>query len=438
MKTLFTIVSILACICGCGSPDVADQEADVADQEASVAGQEVSGTVDITYALLIPPTSSGNQIAVWIEDNDGNYVKTLYVTPQAAHGRWKEITDMVGRWVRKSDWENASPAEVEAVSSVTQAAGPQTVVWDLTDRSGAPVPIGTYIYKIDGFRSGTNMVLWRGRIYVGGNGSTSVAEAIYTHSDAAEKGLVLEKVEAVYRPSGDHQDLSQGPSYGPWPEPDAISSATVPVTDLQKITLNGVKFYVNSDYQFFTWEELPPDLIIERMPVKEFTNPDGVTHYYEAVHYPKTGSINWHQGAYLAQDAGGYLACPTSEEENTFIFNLVNDRKYFHWFPPGSHYEIGMGPWLGGYQPKGSPEPGGGWTWISGEEMIYQNWAKDLGDGVIDRDPRDNTQPNNSGRSDQRTIGYGELNEPVPTWGDYMDGTPNGGFIIEYESTPKR
>ena len=227
--------------------------------------------------------------------------------------------------------------------------------------------------------------------------------------------------------------------------PDAGSSATVPVTDLQKITLNGVKFLVDSKYQFFTWEELPPDLIIERMPVKEFTNPDGVTHYYEAVHYPKHGSINWHQGAYLAQDAGGYLACPTSEEENTFIFNLVNDRKFFHFFPPyqeggrgGNHYEIGIGPWLGGYQIKGSPEPGEGWTWMSGEEMIYKNWAKDLEDGVIDRDPRDNTQPNNSGRSDQRTIGFGEMNIPVPTWGDYMDGTGNGGFVIEYESNPKR
>ena len=431
MKTLLSIVCILVCICGSAIPVISDQEA--------------SGTVDITYVLHLTPTNLKNQIAVWIEDNDGNYVKSLYATRDAAIGKWKERPDMLTQWVRKSDWGNASPADVDAVSSVAQATGPQTVVWDLTDQSGQPVSTGTYIYKIEGFRSGTNCVLWRGRIYVGGNGSTSVAEAIYTHSDAAEKGLLLEKVKAVYSSSRVHQDPSQGPSYGPWPEPDAISSATVPVTDLQKITLNGVKFLVDSKYQFFTWEELPPDLIIERMPVKEFTNPDGVTHYYEAVHYPKHGSINWHQAAYLAQDAGGYLACPTSEEENTFIFNLVNDRKFFWFFPPpreggrgGNHYEIGMGPWLGGYQPKGSPEPGGGWTWLSGEEMIYKNWAKDLNDGVIDRDPRDNSQPNNSSGRDQRTIGFGEMNEPVPTWGDYNDGSRNGGFVIEYESNPKK
>ncbi len=247
----------------------------------------------------------------------------------------------------------------------------------------------------------------------------------------------------------------RGPSKGRGP--DAVSSASVPVTDLKKITLNGVEFMVDKSYQFFTWKALPSDVEYERMPVKEFTNPDGVTHYYEVVYLP-SGNLNWFQAAYLAQEAGGYLACPTSEEENTFIFNLIKDRKFFWFFPPFqaqeggrgmNHGEIGMGPWLGGYQPKGSPEPDGGWIWMSGEEMVYKNWAKNLDDGFIDRDPRNNTQPNDSGNmGGQRIMGFGELNEPVPTWGDYMDGTggygtgqkhgASYGIVIEYESNPKR
>jgi hypothetical protein len=251
------------------------------------------------------------------------------------------------------------------------------------------------------------------------------------------------------QPSPDNlpERSGRGPSQGRGA--DAVSSASVPVTDLQNITLNGVEFMVDKNYPFFAWKELPSDVKLERMPVKEFTNPEGITHNYEVVYLP-SGNLNWHQAAYLAQDAGGYLACPTSEEENTFIFNLVNDRKFFWFFPPydGSgmdHGEIGIGPPLGGYQPKGSPEPDGGWTWLSGEEMIYKNWAKNLDDGVIDRDPRNNTQPNNSGNSNQRIMGFGELNEPVPTWGDYMDDTgaygteqrrgASHGFVIEYETT---
>jgi len=216
------------------------------------------------------------------------------------------------------------------------------------------------------------------------------------------------------------------------------------------ITLNGVVFKLNRQYDFFTWKNLPSDVKYERMPVKEFTGPDGVTHYYEAVHLP-SGNLNWFQAAYLAQDAGGYLASITSEEENSFVFSLVSDEKFFWFFPPynGSesmnHYEVGMGPFLGGYQPEGAPEPDGGWKWLSGDKWTYSNWCVNLDDGVIDKDPRPNDQPNNAG-GNQRIMGFGEMNQPVPTWGDYMDDTgvygttrrpgSSHGFVIEYEKRP--
>jgi hypothetical protein len=186
MKPLFPIVLILVCICGCSIPFVADQEA--------------SGTVSITYILHRTPTSGSNQVAVWIEDEDGNYVKSLYATRFAADGGFKQRPDTLPEWVRISDWENASPAEVDAVSAATQAVGTRTVVWDLTDRSGVPVSTGTYIYKIEGNISRANRVVWQGSIDVVGKGNTSVAEGTYYPTDAAEKGLLLEEVKAVYSP----------------------------------------------------------------------------------------------------------------------------------------------------------------------------------------------------------------------------------------------
>ncbi|MCP3921439.1 MAG: hypothetical protein GY714_02520 [Desulfobacterales bacterium] len=112
------------------------------------------------------------------------------------------------------------------------------------------------------------------------------------------------------------------------------------------------------------------------------------------------------------------------------------------------HHEIKIGPFIGGYQPPGSSEPSGGWSWLSGEKWRYTNWAVNLDDGVIDKDPRRNTQPNDSGgsRFGQRIMGFGGMNVPVPTWGDYMDDvgtygksrTPGRsyGFIIEYDKKP--
>ncbi|MGD1823019.1 MAG: hypothetical protein ACPKM0_09715 [Pleomorphochaeta sp.] len=209
--------------------------------------------------------------------------------------------------------------------------------------------------------------------------------------------------------------------------------------------INGVTF--NITYELFTWDTLPEDVEIESMGIEEFTNEDGVTHYYEFFYLP-AGNLNWYQVATLAEEAGGYLACPTSDEENAFIFSHFNDDKFFWYFDEeGEHYGIGIGPFLGGYQPVGSAEPDGGWSWLSGETWDYSNWAQNLDDGIIDKDPRDNTQPNDSGDG-QPIMGYGELNQPVPTWGDYMEtiGTYGSnrlpgrsyGFTIEYEENPNK
>ncbi len=207
------------------------------------------------------------------------------------------------------------------------------------------------------------------------------------------------------------------------------------------VTINSVDFDIA--YDLFTWANLPADVSYERQPLESYTNADGVIHSYEAV-YVSSRNLNWYQAAYLAQDAGGYLASITSDGENTFVFNLVSDPKYFWSFPEeGEHYGISIGPFLGGYQPEGSSEPAGGWSWLSGEAWNYSNWAKNLDDGVIDKDPRPNDQPNDSG-SGQPIMGFGEMNLPVATWGDYMPDvgsygqarTPGSsyGFVIEYDN----
>lgn len=223
--------------------------------------------------------------------------------------------------------------------------------------------------------------------------------------------------------------------------------------DTQTVTINEIELTVNAKYIFYTWDQLPSDLTIERKPIVEFTNTNGETHYYELVYMPN-GTLNWYQAAYLADDAGGYLASITTPEENAFLFSLVNDEKYFWKFPKyvegkskANHYEIMIGPMLGGFKHDASVEPIDGWQWLSGEKWEYTNWAQNLDDGIIDKDPRNNTQPNNSGEQhSQRTIGFGELNQPVPTWGDFSDDAGTFGmertggkryaFIIEYNKKP--
>jgi len=83
-------------------------------------------------------------------------------------------------------------------------------------------------------------------------------------------------------------------------------------------------------------------------------------HYYEVVN---AIGISWPDARDAAQSSSylefqGYLVSITSETENVFVTNLLDDKNG----------------WAGGYQPIGSPEPSGNWQWVSGEPWGYSNW----------------------------------------------------------------
>jgi hypothetical protein len=88
----------------------------------------------------------------------------------------------------------------------------------------------------------------------------------------------------------------------------------------------------------------------------------------------KTNLISWDSANAEAVAAGGYLATITSAEENSFIFALIDDPAY--WTQSANDH----GPWIGGYQPPGSSEPAGGWTWVTApgalapEAFAFTNW----------------------------------------------------------------
>ena len=187
-----------------------------------------------------------------------------------------------------------------------------------------------------------------------------------------------------------------------------------------------------------TFETLP--VPFQRLAPVPFTLPDGAVHWYEVVYLPQ-GGVNWVQAKALAEQAGGYLVSIHSDAENQFEFQLVAERKFwFQW--DYSHHGVMNGPFLGGFQPRGSSEPKGGWRWVSGEPWTYEHWAWEGMPG--DRDPRPNNQPNDA-TGDQNVLAFGEVNEPVSTWGDFPQkfGTYRGphdgkalGFIIEYDRPP--
>ena len=141
----------------------------------------------------------------------------------------------------------------------------------------------------------------------------------------------------------------------------------------------------------------------------------GNGHLYEAVHVP-TG-IDWNSAKAEAESRGGYLATITSAAENDFVHALIANSQF--WVNVGSGTR---GPWLGAYQPGGSPEPGGGWIWVTGEAFTYQNWAAG--------------EPNDGfgGESFLHYLGHGNDNY-ANTWND-LSSDQLLGFVVEYVPEP--
>ena len=120
-----------------------------------------------------------------------------------------------------------------------------------------------------------------------------------------------------------------------------------------------------------------------------------------------SGTIDWTDADAFANARGGHLVTITTAEENGFVAALAVD---------AGGWAYGAGPWMGGFQPPGSVEPDGGWSWITGEPWSYTSWQPG--------------EPNNEGNENYLGF-YGDAG------GGWNDVAVNDGhvyaYVIEFE-----
>lgn len=134
----------------------------------------------------------------------------------------------------------------------------------------------------------------------------------------------------------------------------------------------------------------------------------GNNHEYLAV--PLANGSSWHGAQAIAVSHGGYLATITSKTENDFVFSLIE----------GPEFWSGLaGPWIGGYQPPGSPEPAGGWRWVTDEAFSYMNWHEPTG------------EPNNAGGFENSIHFVRSSINGASRWNDFNGNANPVAFIIE-------
>ncbi len=123
----------------------------------------------------------------------------------------------------------------------------------------------------------------------------------------------------------------------------------------------------------------------------------------------------------------GYLATVTSQAEQDALFALLGGVDAL------SHH------WLGGFQPPGSPEPAGGWQWVTGEPWVYTNWGST---GEPNNSSERSTFPGEGEDGLEMHAGLLGLNPNAGHWNDLprtsaLDLTgigSNSGYIVEYNA----
>jgi hypothetical protein len=144
----------------------------------------------------------------------------------------------------------------------------------------------------------------------------------------------------------------------------------------------------------------------------------GNGHWYLAVYVP--GGINWADARAKAQALGGDLATITSAAENSFVFLRIADPIF--WRQPATGPVRLFGPWIGGFQPPGSAEPLGLWSWVTGEPWSYTSW--------------DTGEPNNLNGNEDHLHFYAPGTNPLPRWNDLLQTQSCPGFVVESAVPP--
>lgn len=179
----------------------------VQSKQGKASKKAQSLEVSFDYQRQAGPGS--NQYAVWIENEKGDVVKTLFVTSYTTKGRARGGEQpkrgyivrpaCVPTWVKTSKAEEKSDQQLDAVTGATpQAGGTQTFKWDFTDEQGKAVPQGTYKVMVEATLFFDSDVVYSGTFSTKGKPGDIALTSKLTKADEQHKDMVT-NVKAVLK-----------------------------------------------------------------------------------------------------------------------------------------------------------------------------------------------------------------------------------------------
>ena len=150
-----------------------------------------------------------NQYAVWIENEKGEVVKTLFVTSFTTKGRVRgneqpmrgyiKRPACVPTWVKAAKANDLSDQQLDAVTGATpQASGTQTFTWDFKDQQGKTVKKGTYRVFVEATLFNASTITYSGSFSTQDKTGDVTLTCQLTEPDEKHKDMVTD-VKAILK-----------------------------------------------------------------------------------------------------------------------------------------------------------------------------------------------------------------------------------------------
>ena len=161
--------------------------------------QEPQVAAELSFDFTRLSGSASNQFAIWIENSQGQYVKTLYATRYTANGGWRRRETSIPVWVRQSGLAGLERAQIDALTGATPRTGAVTFTWDGTDSRGSVVPMGEYVIILEGTLRWENQVMYRAPIRLGQGAATPAVTVEYTGDAGSDRAMINNVAVRVFR-----------------------------------------------------------------------------------------------------------------------------------------------------------------------------------------------------------------------------------------------
>ena len=177
--------------------------------QASSALPSFNRRLEVSFDYQRQAGPGSNQYAVWIENEKGDVVKTLFVTSYTTKGRARGGQQpqrgyivrpaCVPTWVKTVKADEKTDQQLDAVTGATpQAGGTQTFTWDFTDEQGKAVPQGNYKVVVEATLFFDSDIIYSGTFSTKDKAGDIKLTSTLTKGDEQHKNMVT-NVKAILK-----------------------------------------------------------------------------------------------------------------------------------------------------------------------------------------------------------------------------------------------